>query len=188
MNGENRASYTTMLWRAWRLRCPRCGEGWLFKNWISMYPMCPWCELKYERAPGYFLGSIYINYGVTALLVTASYFALFFSGIVSPEAAVWIVAAFAVLFPICFFRYAPACGWASTTIGIRPPKSRPFSTGPGTTSARRVDRRRKLLTGAIRVGHPWLSDGLLATIIYSSASVSRWASSAKRRFSRLTAR
>jgi len=106
VNGTKRASYTTMLWRAWRLRCPRCGEGWLFKNWISMYPMCPWCELKYERAPGYFLGSIYINYGVTAVLVTVGYFALFFSGVVSPEAAMWIVAVFAVLFPIWFFRYA----------------------------------------------------------------------------------
>ncbi len=106
MSNPHRASYATMLWRAWRLRCPRCGEGWLFKNWITMYPECPWCELKYERAPGYFLGSIYVNYGVTALLVTVGYFALFFSGVVSPEAAVWIVAAIALLFPVWFFRYA----------------------------------------------------------------------------------
>ena len=41
-----------------------------------------------------------------ALLVTAGYFALFFTGVVSPEVAVWIVAAFALLFPIWFFRYA----------------------------------------------------------------------------------
>ena len=45
---------------------------------------CDHCHLHYEREPGYFLGSIYINYGLTALLVTLFYFALFFSGVVSP--------------------------------------------------------------------------------------------------------
>jgi uncharacterized protein (DUF983 family) len=99
-------SYLTMMWRAWRLRCPRCGQGWLFKNWIAMHPHCPWCELKYEREPGYFLGSIYINYGLTAMLVTISYFTLLFSKVVSAQTALWIVAAFALLFPIFFFRYA----------------------------------------------------------------------------------
>jgi hypothetical protein len=67
---------------------------------------CGSCGLRYEREPGYFLGSIYINYGLTALLVTALYFALFFSGALSPQAALWIVTAFAFVFPIWFFRYA----------------------------------------------------------------------------------
>jgi hypothetical protein len=71
-----------------------------------MYPRCQWCELVYEREPGYFLGSIYINYGLTALLVTLGYFSLFFSGLVSPQQALWIVAAGALVFPLWFFRYA----------------------------------------------------------------------------------
>jgi uncharacterized protein (DUF983 family) len=100
------ASYPTMLARAWRLRCPRCGKGRLFRGPFSMYARCQWCELKYEREPGYFLGSIYINYGLTALLVTLSYFALFFSGLVTPQQALWIVAGVALVFPLWFFRYA----------------------------------------------------------------------------------
>jgi uncharacterized protein (DUF983 family) len=92
--------------RAWRLRCPRCGRSRLFKNLFAMNKRCEACDLQYEREPGYFLGSIYVNYGLTALLVTAMYFALFFSQAVSPEAALWIVTAFAVVFPIWFFRYA----------------------------------------------------------------------------------
>jgi hypothetical protein len=71
-----------------------------------MYARCQWCELKYEREPGYFLGSIYINYGLTALLVTVSYFGLFFSGWVTPQQALWIVAGVALVFPLWFFRYA----------------------------------------------------------------------------------
>jgi uncharacterized protein (DUF983 family) len=101
-----RAGYWTAVGRAWRLRCPRCGQGRLFKNLIRMNPDCDHCRLHYEREPGYFLGSIYINYGLTALLVTVFYFALFFSGIVSPQTALWIVTAFALVFPIWFFRYA----------------------------------------------------------------------------------
>ncbi len=71
-----------------------------------MHPDCEACGLHYEREPGFFLGSIYVNYGLTALLVTIFYFVLFFTGWTSPQTALWIVAAFAVLFPLWFFRYA----------------------------------------------------------------------------------
>jgi uncharacterized protein (DUF983 family) len=99
-------AYGTLVGRAWRLRCPRCGQGPLFKNVITMHAECSQCHLRYEREPGYFLGSIYINYGLTALLVTLFYFALFFSGVISPQAALWVVTAFALVFPLWFFRYA----------------------------------------------------------------------------------
>ena len=63
--------YLTMLGRALRLRCPRCGEGMLFLGWFHMRSRCDWCGLIYEREPGFFLGSIYVNYGLTAVLTTA---------------------------------------------------------------------------------------------------------------------
>jgi uncharacterized protein (DUF983 family) len=92
--------------RAWRLRCPRCGQGKLFRNLLAMNPLCEHCQLGYEREPGYFLGSIYINYGLTALLVTVFYLALFYSGAISPQTALWVVTALALVFPLWFFRYA----------------------------------------------------------------------------------
>jgi uncharacterized protein (DUF983 family) len=102
----SRKSYFTVVSRAWRLRCPRCGQTKLFKNWIRMHAECEHCHLKFDREPGYFLGSIYANYGLTAILVTIFYFALFFSGKVHPQTALWIVTAFALVFPLWFFRYA----------------------------------------------------------------------------------
>jgi uncharacterized protein (DUF983 family) len=99
-------NYPTVLARAWRLRCPRCGLGPLFKNWISMYRECRICELRFEREPGYFLGSIYVNYGITAALVTAGYMTLVLTNVTTPRTALWTVTAFAFLFPIWFFRYA----------------------------------------------------------------------------------
>jgi uncharacterized protein (DUF983 family) len=103
---QARDSYWTIVGRAWRLRCPRCGQTALFKNWIRMHERCAHCQLRYEREPGYFLGSIYVNYGLTALLVTLSYFALYFSGWATPREALWIVTGFALVFPMWFFRYA----------------------------------------------------------------------------------
>ncbi len=73
-----------------------------------MKDRCSVCDLKFDRAPGYYLGSIYVNYGLTALLVTACFLALFVTDTLSPEAQLAICTAFCVLFPLWFFRYARA--------------------------------------------------------------------------------
>jgi uncharacterized protein (DUF983 family) len=97
---------STALWRSLRLRCPVCGQGRLFRNWITMHPTCDHCGLKYERAPGYFLGSIYFNYGVTTVIVVATFLALFFTEVLPQQTAFLVLLAFSVLFPLWFFRYA----------------------------------------------------------------------------------
>ena len=33
-------------------RCPRCGEGPLFRRWIDSYERCPVCGLLYQRNHG----------------------------------------------------------------------------------------------------------------------------------------
>ena len=96
----------TILKRSFRLRCPVCGGGRLFRGWFRMHPTCEQCGLKYDRAPGYFLGSIYINYGVTSLLVVLLYFSLYFADILAPLELLSISATLSVVFPIWFFRYA----------------------------------------------------------------------------------
>jgi uncharacterized protein (DUF983 family) len=103
---ENRLGLATAIARGIRLRCPRCGIGRLFRGLFSMEPGCSNCGLAFQREPGYFLGSIYINYGLTAALVVVGYFSLYFSEVVTPQTALWILAAFSVLFPMWFFRYA----------------------------------------------------------------------------------
>ena len=88
------------------MRCPRCGGGRLFSSFFKMYPVCPNCGLKYERAPGYFLGSAYINYGLTTVLITVAYVTLRFGLNIDRNTAVIPLAAFCVLFPLFFFRFA----------------------------------------------------------------------------------
>jgi len=71
-----------------------------------MNERCPNCSVKFEREPGFFLGSIYINYGLTALIVSIAYPLLLFGwGI--PETPLLIAAVtFTVLFPILIFPWA----------------------------------------------------------------------------------
>ena len=94
------------LMRSCTLRCPACGQGRLFRGWFSMHEACDHCGLKFLREPGYFLGSIYFNYGVTAVLVMVAYLTLFFGTDISPELLLGILTAVCVLFPLWFFRYA----------------------------------------------------------------------------------
>ena len=95
-----------VLKRAIRLRCPHCGEGKLFKGYIVMNERCDHCNLKYEDEPGYFLGSTYINYGVTMLLVTFAYLILhFLYGIRRLPLSIFM-AIFILLFAPFFHRYA----------------------------------------------------------------------------------
>ena len=76
---------STVLWRGLRLVCPVCGRGKLFRGWFRMHRSCDSCGLVFERGPGYWLGSIYVNYGLTALVVTVAYLALWFSQATLPR-------------------------------------------------------------------------------------------------------
>jgi ribosomal protein S27AE len=101
-----------LLLRALRLRCPRCGQGKLFAGLFTMKVECPQCGLRYERAPGYFLGSIYINYGVTAVAITIGYLLLHVAlGFTNRQLAGPLVG-FCIVFAMFFFRYARAL-WLS---------------------------------------------------------------------------
>jgi hypothetical protein len=67
---------------------------------------CPHCRVTFEREPGFFLGSIYINYGLTALIVALAYPLLLFNGIVAETPLLIGAVAFTVVFPILLFPWA----------------------------------------------------------------------------------
>jgi|GEM_PF-277384 len=100
--------YSTVASRALRLRCPRCGEGALFKNVVIMHERCPHCSLKYERAPGYFLGSTYINYAFMSISLLIIYFGLHYGLDISNNVLTAPLMIYCVLMPLFLFRYARA--------------------------------------------------------------------------------
>jgi uncharacterized protein (DUF983 family) len=114
--------------RAVGLRCPRCGEtplflGWraglaraaggagaasravkCIEGWFTMRRECALCGLVFERAQGYFVGAIYINYAVTVTIAVGGYFVLWsMTGIsTAVQLAIWVP--FVLVFPLAFFR------------------------------------------------------------------------------------
>lgn len=80
----------------------------MFAGIFRMHESCAHCGLKYEREPGYFLGSIYINYGVTAFLITAGWVACRYGFGFEARSLIIPFAVFLVLFQTLFFRYARA--------------------------------------------------------------------------------
>ena len=98
--------YSTIMARSLKLKCPRCGQTRLFRGWFAMHDECAECGLKFNREPGFFLGSVYINYGLTALLMSVTYTSLLVAGYASNNTLLWSMLVFCVLFPLWFFRYA----------------------------------------------------------------------------------
>src|SRR6478609_10637763 len=80
----------------------------MFSGLFRTNECCAHCHLKFEREPGYFLGSIYINYGITAVIITIAWVTLRFGYDVDPK---WLMVGFLiflVVFQSLFFRYARA--------------------------------------------------------------------------------
>jgi len=54
--------------------CPRCRAGKIFRRSVLLFPgmheRCPACGLKFEREEGYFLGAMYIGYGLALGTIT----------------------------------------------------------------------------------------------------------------------
>ena len=98
--------FRVLFTRAIRLRCPVCGQGQLFRGWFAMHKQCSHCGAKFEREPGFFLGSIYINYGLTALIVAIAYPVLLFRGIVPKGQLLAGSLAFTAIFPVFLFPWA----------------------------------------------------------------------------------
>lgn len=97
-----------VLGYALRLRCPRCGRERLFEGGYRMRARCAACGLGFEREAGYFVGAIYINYGLTVTLALLGYFALQAAWAPRPAWQVGIWSAFTVAFPLWSFRYSKA--------------------------------------------------------------------------------
>jgi len=55
-------------------RCPRCREGRIFRYSIfrgfpKMCQRCSVCDLKFQREEGYFLGAMYISFGLALVII-----------------------------------------------------------------------------------------------------------------------
>jgi uncharacterized protein (DUF983 family) len=128
--------------RALTLRCPRCGATSLFPagppgngpragaraprrvapwlpNWFTMTPSCALCGLVFERAQGYWVGAIYVNYTATTVIAIAGYLLLWRLAGASTAVQLGIWIPFVILFPLWFFRYSRSV-WLAVEYFVNP--------------------------------------------------------------------
>jgi uncharacterized protein (DUF983 family) len=112
-------SFWKALNAALKLNCPRCGQHTLFRGFFAMHLQCAACGLVFEREPGYFVGAIYINYAVTAVVTIAGFLLLDQLTGVSILTQIVLWSAFGVAFPLFFFRYSRSL-WLAIDYFINP--------------------------------------------------------------------
>ncbi len=111
----------TVLKRGFTRRCPVCGRGKLFRQWVRMLPHCPSCGYRFRRAPGQWLGSWFLNLCLVQLAVI---FVVIVIGVVTwPDTptALLITAtvATAVGVPLAFFPFSRTI-WVAIDLVMRP--------------------------------------------------------------------
>jgi uncharacterized protein (DUF983 family) len=125
---SERVPGATMRARALRLRCPWCGVGELFAGWMRMHERCRGCGFKFERESGYFLGSIYVNYGASVVLALVLHLLMQNVWHVAIGLQVVLLAGIVALFGLYFFRWARAL-WLALDLSLDPPRADEFSPG-----------------------------------------------------------
>ncbi len=110
-----------ILGRGFRRRCAVCGSGHLFRHWVSMVEVCPRCGLQFERVPGQWLGSWFLN----VVVVQASVVAVLVIGVATtypdtPMGTILVVGlVVAVVVPVLFFPYSRTI-WTAIDLAMRP--------------------------------------------------------------------
>lgn len=92
-----------------RQLCPRCRSGRIFRSSVywgfpKMNDRCPTCGLHFDREPGYFLGAMYISYGL-ALAVISGFGAVLWvlTSLRLDKIAIWAVVLFLPFAPMLTF-------------------------------------------------------------------------------------
>src|ERR1700722_5553422 len=95
--------------------CPRCRRGNIFRKSLwkfpGMHPRCSACGLKFEREDGYFLGAMYIGYGLGVVAIAAL------------SALVWAVLKWPLIKSgeagiLLFLPLAPVLTWSARVLWI----------------------------------------------------------------------
>ena len=121
MAASTRIPFRQLLGRALRLRCPVCGDGRLFRGYLKMNDVCPDCGYVHAREGGYWLGAMYVNYGVVVAVSMAAHLVMTdsFQVPVTIQMAVLVPGAAALV--LLFAPWARAL-WLALDLMFAPPK------------------------------------------------------------------
>lgn len=93
----------TLAGRALRLRCPRCGAGGIFRQWVRMLPACPRCHLDFEQGEqGYIVGAYMLNIIAAELMFVGAFLAVLVATWPTPPWTLiqWVAPVLVVVVPV----------------------------------------------------------------------------------------
>ena len=101
-----KVSHARIITRGLTNCCTNCGGKTLFKEGtlLELNRQCPACGLKLEKAEGFFLGAMSLNYGVTCLVFLAPIAWLWSQGVLSDTVATVVGIGAALLVPLALYR------------------------------------------------------------------------------------
>lgn len=96
--------------------CPRCRSARIFRSSIywgfpKMNDCCPTCSLHFNREPGYFLGAMYISYGLALAFI-------FNLGVALWALTRWRLDRIAIWSVLLFLPFAPMLTFLSRVLWI----------------------------------------------------------------------
>jgi len=108
----------------------------MFRGLLAMHERCSACGLRFEREPGYFLGSIYLNYGAAIAVAIALHLVLSTSLGWSAGGELAVIVPVVVALGFFLFRVARAL-WLAFDLHFDPPEPHEFAPPEVTTSSDR---------------------------------------------------
>ncbi len=114
--------------RALRLRCPHCGEGRMFFQWVRSYSHCVDCDFRYDRGEhDYYIGAYTINLIFAELIVVAVMVWLIINRWpdVPWQTMPWLLAGFAIVGPMLTYPFSKSL-WLAIDLLFRPPEAGDF--------------------------------------------------------------
>ena len=118
----NLARTRQILWRGLRLKCPRCGEGPLYRAVFRMEHHCHFCGLVFEREQGYFTGAIYINVIATESLLIGAVLVYFTRSVSFDQRLFTILFVLGTMLPVLLFHHSRSL-WLAVDHIIDPQKT-----------------------------------------------------------------
>lgn len=70
---KNKKNVLKFIRDVYQEKCPECKEGATFKKNLPFFSIpqmnhsCPSCNYRFEREPGYFIGAMYLSYGLALI-------------------------------------------------------------------------------------------------------------------------
>ena len=118
-----------MLVRAFRLRCPICGHGRMFRRWFKLRDRCEHCAFRFDRnEPDYFIGAYTINLIVAELMVVAGMVIVMFATWpdVPWDSLTWWMVGFMIPAPMFTYPFSKSV-WLAVDLMFQPPRANEFA-------------------------------------------------------------